>query len=145
MAEPAIDNPPSNPPGEDAAASATAPPAAAAVPSAADAASGAKAPAAGPTPPDVDLTHLNMHTRSLLKVRVPVTVTLATQRTTVQEILELGPGSLVKFEKTYDRPLELAVGELPVAQGEAVKVGDKFGLRIGRLIRAQERFASVDR
>jgi flagellar motor switch/type III secretory pathway protein FliN len=58
-------------------------------------------------------------------------VTLAAQRIPIQEILELGPGSIVKFDKTCDQPLELAVGERVIATGEVVKVGDKFGLRVG--------------
>jgi flagellar motor switch protein FliN len=73
------------------------------------------------------------YTQNLLKVRVPVTVALASQRTSIQEIIELGPGSIVKFAKTCDEPLTLAVGDRAIATGEVVKVGDKFGLRIGQL------------
>src|SRR3972149_4149038 len=64
----------------------------------------------------------------LLKIRVPVRVTLAAQRKSIQEIRELGPGSIVKFDKTCDEPVELTVGHLPLAYGEVVKVGGKFGL-----------------
>ena len=67
-----------------------------------------------------------------------VSVTLAAQRTSVQEIIELGPGAIIKFSKTCDEPLELCVGNLPVAIGEVVKVGDKFGLRVGRLVQTRE-------
>jgi flagellar motor switch protein FliN len=95
------------------------------------------------TSADIDLSHLPLHTRSLLKIPVTVRVTLARQRRSLSEITELGPGTLVKFEKTYDRPLELSIGDLPIAEGEAVKVGDKFGLRIGKIIRPHERFKSV--
>jgi flagellar motor switch protein FliN len=76
------------------------------------------------------LAKLPSHTRGLLKITVPVTVTLAAQRKPIQEILELGPGSIVKFDKTCNEPLELAVGERVIATGEVVKVGDKFGLRV---------------
>jgi flagellar motor switch protein FliN/FliY len=74
---------------------------------------------------------LPTYARGLLQIMVPVTVTLAAQRKPIQEILELGPGSIVKFDKTCDQPLELAVGDRVIATGEVVKVGDKFGLRIG--------------
>jgi flagellar motor switch protein FliN/FliY len=77
------------------------------------------------------LATLPLHARGLLKINVPVTVTLAAQRKPIQEILELGPGSIVKFDKTCDEPLELMVGERVIATGEVVKVGDKFGLRVG--------------
>ena len=66
---------------------------------------------------------------------MPVRVTLASQRKSIQEIIELGPGSIVKFDKTCDEPLELCVGDRPIAQGEVVKVGDKFGLRISGLVK----------
>jgi flagellar motor switch protein FliN len=114
-------------------------------PAAAPAAALTEAAAAAPAAPEasLDLSQLPAHTRSLLKIRVPVTVTLAHQRRPIKEITELGPGTLVKFEKTYDEPLQLTVGDLPIARGEVVKVGDKFGLRIRQLIRPHERFASV--
>lgn len=56
---------------------------------------------------------------------------LASQRKSIHEITELGPGSIVKFERTCDEPLELCLGNRIIATGEVVKVGDKFGLRIG--------------
>jgi flagellar motor switch protein FliN/FliY len=99
-------------------------------------------PFAGVAGSELDLSHLPAQTRGLLKIPVIVTVTLAQQRHPIREITELGPGTIVKFEKTYDEPLELTVGELPIASGEVVKVGDKFGLRIGRIIRPHERQAS---
>ena len=75
------------------------------------------------------------YTRELLKIRMPVQVTLASQRKSIQEITELGPGSIIKFDKTCNEPLELTVGDRPLAHGEVVKVGDKFGLRISGLIK----------
>jgi flagellar motor switch/type III secretory pathway protein FliN len=49
--------------------------------------------------------------------------------------VELGPGSIIKFEKTCDEPLEVAVGDRTIAHGEVVKVGDKFGVRIAALVK----------
>ncbi|MCI0334200.1 MAG: FliM/FliN family flagellar motor C-terminal domain-containing protein [Planctomycetes bacterium] len=92
-------------------------------------------PAAPVTGIEAELSGMPTHARRLLKVRVPLRVTLASQRKSVQEIIELGPGSIVKFDKTCDQPLELMVGNRPLAQGEVVKVGDKFGLRISGLIK----------
>jgi flagellar motor switch protein FliN/FliY len=75
------------------------------------------------------------YAHGLLQISVPVHVTLAAQRTSVQEIIELGPGSIVKFEKTCDQPLEVAIGGRTIAEGEVVKVGDKFGVRIRGLVK----------
>ena len=84
---------------------------------------------------EAELSQLPEYSRRLLQICVPVRVTLASQRKSVQEIIELGPGSIVKFDKTCDEPLELCVGDRPVARGEVVKVGDKFGLKISGLIK----------
>ncbi len=83
------------------------------------------------------------YSRSLLKITVPVTVTLATSKLPVREILELVPGSILQFEKMCDEALSLEVGEHRVAEGETVKVGDKFGLRVTSMVLPEERFHSV--
>ncbi len=83
--------------------------------------------------------------RSLLHIRVPVTVTLAAQKQPVKRILELGPGSLLQFEKSCEELLELEVNGHRVAVGEAVKVGDKFGIRLSAMILPEERFLPVGR
>jgi flagellar motor switch protein FliN len=84
---------------------------------------------------EAELNRLPEYSRRLLQIRVPVRVTLASQRKSVREIIELGPGSIVKFDKTCDEPLELCIGDRPIAQGEVVKVGDKFGLKISGLVK----------
>lgn len=84
---------------------------------------------------ELELRNLPTYSRGLLQIRVPVHVKLASQRKSVKEITELGPGSIVKFEKTYDEPLEVCVGDRTIAEGEVVKVGDKFGVRINGLVK----------
>ena len=100
----------------------------------------AEAPATPESPPpdtgiEAELNQLPEYSRRLLQILVPVRVTLASQRKSIQEIIELGPGSIVKFDKTCDEPLDLCIGNRPVAQGEVVKVGDKFGLKISGLVK----------
>ncbi len=104
----------------------------------------------GPQPPihsgDADLNQgswverLPRYSRSLLKIQVPVTVTLATAKKNVRELVELVPGSILQFEKLCDETLTLEVGNTAVAEGETVKVGDKFGLRITSIVLPGERF-----
>jgi len=106
-----------------------------------DASSSLDQAASSPWPPsssapagETELPDLPERARRLLRIQLPVRVTLAAQRKPIQEILELGPGSIVKFDKTCDEPLEFSVGNQTIARGEVVKVGDKFGLRIGALL-----------
>jgi flagellar motor switch protein FliM len=75
-----------------------------------------------------------------LKIRVPLSVTLAAKKQPVGQILEIGPGSILQFEKSCEEMLDLNVSNLPIARGEAVKVGEKFGLRVTSLILPGERF-----
>jgi flagellar motor switch protein FliN len=98
-------------------------------------AAAAMEPEATATGIEAELNKLPAYSRGLLQILVPVRVTLASQRKSIQEIIELGPGSIVKFDKTCDEPLELSVGDRPIAQGEVVKVGDKFGLKISGLMK----------
>ena len=57
---------------------------------------------------EAELDRLPTYARRLLQIRVPVRVTLASQRKSIQEIIELGPGSIVKFDKTCDEPWSCA-------------------------------------
>jgi flagellar motor switch protein FliN/FliY len=89
------------------------------------------------------LRDLPTYTRSLLKIRVPLSVTLAAKKQPVGQILEIGPGSILQFEKSCEEMLDLNVSNLPIARGEAVKVGEKFGLRVTSLILPGERFKAL--
>ena len=53
------------------------------------------------------------------------------------------PRLILHFSKAYDEPLTVSVGGCDVAVGEAVKVGDKFGLRIGSMVMPEEKFEAV--
>lgn len=95
--------------------------------------------------PTSDFGQLPVYSRSLLKIEVPVTVCLATKRQSIAEIIEIGPGAMLNFDKSCDELLELQVNELSVANGEVVKVGEKFGLKINEFLLPQEHFAKVQR
>jgi len=86
---------------------------------------------------------LPSYSRSLLKIRVPVSVTLATTKLSIGDIVEMVPGTILQFEKMCDETLSLEVGGHRVAEGETVKVGDKFGLRLTAMILPAERFLPV--
>ena len=66
----------------------------------------------------------------LLTIKTPVTVVLAEKKETLRNILSLVPGSMLTFDTHCDHPLELCIGGHVIANGETVKIGDKFGIRI---------------
>lgn len=78
----------------------------------------------------LQLDPTNGYQREVLSVRAPVSVTLANKSVPLSMVLDLVPGAMIQFNKSCDAPLVLEVGGHPIALGEAVKVDDKFGLRI---------------
>lgn len=92
---------------------------------------------------DAALPELPAYTRSLLKIRVPIVVTLARSKQPLSRIIELAPGSIIPFAKSCEDTLVLEVNNREVAVGEAVKVGDKFGLRITAMTMPPEKFVPL--
>ncbi len=70
------------------------------------------------------------HERAVMAIETSVSVTLARKRFTLERIVNLVPGSMLTFDAHSDEPLTLEAGGQPIATGETVKIGDKFGLRI---------------
>lgn len=79
----------------------------------------------------------------LLDVPLEITVELGRTRMTIQELLSLGPGSVVELGKVAGEPLDILVNDRLVARGEAVVVGDKFGVRITDIASPAERLARL--
>ena len=76
-------------------------------------------------------------------MKVPVHVVLATKKETIGQVVELAPGSIIKFEKSCEEMLQLYVGNQEVAEGEAIKIGDKFGFRVSSIQMPEEHFMKV--
>ena len=66
----------------------------------------------------------------ILRLEVPVIVKLAERKLSMSEVLRLGVGAIIEFAKSSDEPLDLLINNKPIGVGEAVKVGENFGLRI---------------
>ncbi len=110
-------------------------------PAAEEAAAEVSTSSAGPPPPRPStFAGLPPYSRSLLKVRVPVHVVLASHKESLKNVVELAAGTIIKFEKGCDEPLHLYVGNQRVAEGEAVKIGDKFGFRLSSMTMPDEHF-----
>jgi flagellar motor switch/type III secretory pathway protein FliN len=86
---------------------------------------------------------LPLYSKSLLKIKVPIVVTLAEKKQQLSQIVEMGPGMIIQFEKSCEEMLELEIGHRKIAAGEAIKVGDKFGIRVTSIILPEERFKTV--
>lgn len=96
-----------------------------------------------PKPRIFDFSQLPPYSKSLLKVRLPVKVTLASKRQSVEEVMALCPGSILSFDKQCDAPIDISIGDQPIAQGETVKVGERFGVKISQMILPAESFKAL--
>ena len=81
--------------------------------------------------------------KSLLRIEADVAVTLASKELPVERILNLVPGMMIQFDKACDAPLTLEIDDQKIAQGDVVKVGDKFGLRITEVLHRDERWVPL--
>lgn len=90
---------------------------------------------AGPgTPRNIDL---------LMDVDLPVAIELGRTKMAIQEILSLGPGSVVELNKLAGEPVDLLVNSKVVAKGEVVVIDENFGLRITQLVTPEERLKAL--
>jgi flagellar motor switch protein FliN/FliY len=62
---------------------------------------------------------------------------------TIQDILQLGQGSVVELTKLAGEPLDIFVNNKQVARGEAVIVNEKFGVRLTDIIAPEDRIGSL--
>lgn len=87
------------------------------------------------------LTHEDL-TR-ILSIEVPIIVQLSQRTMPLSDILNLTTGSIIEFDKPADSELELRVNNKCVGSGQAVKVGENFGLRVVRIGSLRERIQAL--
>jgi flagellar motor switch protein FliN/FliY len=81
----------------------------------------------------------------IMRLEVPVIVKLAERKLTLAEVMRLGPGAIIEFSKSSDEPLELLINNKTIGLGDAVKVGENFGLKINQVGDVKEVIRSLGR
>ncbi len=79
----------------------------------------------------------------LLDVTMPVSIELGRTSMPIQDILNLGPGSVVELNKLAGEPVDLLVNEKLIARGEVVVVDENFGIRITSMTSKEDRIKSL--
>ena len=80
---------------------------------------------------------------TILKLKVPLIVTVGNQRMPLDNVLSFAPGSIVELNKSADEPLEILINNKEVGTGEAIKVGENFGVRITKMQPAKKRVQAM--
>lgn len=75
----------------------------------------------------------------LLDVPLVLSVELGRSKMIVNDLLQLGQGSVVELTKLVGEPLEVLVNEKLIARGEVVVLNDKFAVRLTDIISPKDR------
>ena len=66
----------------------------------------------------------------LLDVPLRVSVELGRTRLRIQDLLDLGQGSIVDLDRLAGEPVDILVNGCPVAMGEVVVSNDRYAVRV---------------
>ena len=70
----------------------------------------------------------------VMDVPVELTIELGRKTTKIGEVLRLGPGSILELSKANGEPLDVYVNNRLIARGEAVVVGERYGIRLTEVV-----------
>ena len=76
--------------------------------------------------PRTDFSKLKM----ILDIPLKVSVELGRTKMLVNDMLQLGQGSVIELDKIAGEPKEILINDKLVAMGEVVVVNEKFGVRL---------------
>ncbi len=79
----------------------------------------------------------------ILDIPLEVSVELGRTKMLINDLLQLGQGSVIELNKLAGEPLEILVNRKLVARGEVVVVNEKFGVRLTDVISPMERIKQL--
>ena len=79
----------------------------------------------------------------ILDIPLELSVELGKTKMLVNDLLQLGQGSIVELNKLAGEPLEVYINRKLIARGEVVVVNEKFGVRLTDIITPIDRVKSL--
>lgn len=79
----------------------------------------------------------------ILDIPLTLTVELGRCRMLINELLQLGQGSVVELQKIAGEPMDIYVNNRLIARGEVVVINEKFGVRLTDIISPAERILKL--
>ena len=77
----------------------------------------------------------------ILDIPVTLSMEIGQTRISISELLKLSKDSVIELQRMADEPMDVLVNGTLVAHGEAVVVGERFGIRLTDVISPQERLS----
>ena len=75
----------------------------------------------------------------LFDVPLQVSVEVGRAKILLKDLLQMGEGYVVELDKLAGEPLDLYVNSRLIARGEAVRVGEKFGIKLTEVVSPSDR------
>ncbi len=79
----------------------------------------------------------------ILDIPLTMTVELGRSRLLINEMLQLGQGSVIELTKLAGEPMDIFVNQRLIARGEVVVVNEKFGVRLTDIVSPAERVSRL--
>lgn len=79
----------------------------------------------------------------LYDVSLQISVEVGRSKILLKDLLKMGEGYVIELDKLAGDPLDLYVNSKLIAKGEAVMVGDKFGIRLTEIISPSDRIEQL--
>ena len=75
----------------------------------------------------------------LYDIKMDLMVEFGHSKMSLEEILTLKKGNVIKVNKVLGEPVDVLAGEVVVARGEIVIVNERLGIRVTEVMRPQEK------
>ncbi len=79
----------------------------------------------------------------LYDVPLQVSVEVGRSKILLRDLLKMGEGYVIELDKLAGEPLDLYVNSRLIARGEAVMVGERFGIRLTDVVSTSDRIEKL--
>jgi len=91
-------------------------------------------PSRQPAPPAPDMSSSSRSINFLLEIPLELTVEVGRRAMAIGDLIDLMPGTIVELDRPAGEQLDILANGKLVARGEAVVVGDRYGVRVLEIV-----------
>ena len=79
----------------------------------------------------------------VMDIPLQVTVELGRSRMRINDVLKMGPGSVVELDQMEGEPVDILINQTLIAKGFVIVEKEKYGIRISEIVSRKERMKSI--
>jgi flagellar motor switch protein FliN len=79
----------------------------------------------------------------VMDIPLQVTVELGHSKRRINDVLKMGPGSVVELDQMEGEPVDILINQTLIAKGFVVVEKEKYGIRISEIVSRKERMKSI--